>query len=112
VNLISNIELEKTKTLLGNARMVKEVYNLVKAVLDIQKQKLTGEAAAQYFMKKAAGPLLNVSKCSDFVVNRGHYFGTEYSPDVIDRSWTALDGTSRGLTDEEKEALIKYLKTF
>ena len=23
-----------------------------------------------------AGPMLNLSKCPDFVVNRGHYFGT------------------------------------
>jgi hypothetical protein len=38
-------------------------------------------------------PLLELSKCPDFVVNRGHYFGTR-------------------LTDEEKVDLIAYLKRF
>ncbi len=38
-------------------------------------------------------PLLELSKCPDFVVNRGHYFGTR-------------------LSDADKEDLIAYLKRF
>jgi hypothetical protein len=37
--------------------------------------------------------LVSISKCPDYVVNRGHYFGKD-------------------LRDDEKEALIAYLKTF
>ena len=38
-------------------------------------------------------PLLELSKCPDFVVNRGHYFGSN-------------------LSDEDKWVLIEFLKTF
>jgi hypothetical protein len=38
-------------------------------------------------------PLLELSKCPDYVVNRGHYFGTN-------------------LNDDDKWALIEFLKTF
>ena len=47
--------------------------------------------------------MLGVSKCTDFVVNRGHYFGTDYLP--------ASEG-ELGLTDADKNALIAFLKTF
>ena len=44
--------------------------------------------------------LLSVSKCPDFVVNRGHYFGTRYFKE------------EPGLSDQDKRALIEYVKTF
>jgi hypothetical protein len=44
--------------------------------------------------------MLKLSKCPDFVVNRGHYFGTNLSP----------DGST--LSDDDKRALIEFLKTF
>ena len=44
--------------------------------------------------------LLSLSKCPDFIVNKGHYFGTEFF------------GEEPGLSDPEKEALIAYLMTF
>ncbi|HTX42996.1 MAG TPA: hypothetical protein VMD25_14260 [Acidobacteriaceae bacterium] len=47
-----------------------------------------------------AEPLMQVSKCPDFIVNRGHYFGTSYA-----------EGEPP-LSDKEKLALIEYLKTF
>jgi hypothetical protein len=43
--------------------------------------------------------LLAVSKCKDFVVNKGHYFGTRY----FDQE--------PGLSDADKRALIAFLKT-
>jgi hypothetical protein len=46
-------------------------------------------------------PLLKLSKCPDFVVSRGHYFGTGY----------VKDGEP-GLSDADKRSLIEYLKTF
>ncbi|HVG27245.1 MAG TPA: hypothetical protein VM865_06545, partial [Acidobacteriaceae bacterium] len=44
--------------------------------------------------------LLALSKCPDYVVNRGHYFGTSSLPDE-----PAMD-------DADKRALIEFIKTF
>ena len=41
-----------------------------------------------------------MSKCPDFVVNKGHYFGT------------SLQAEEPGLSDGDKRALIAFLKTF
>ena len=43
--------------------------------------------------KNVVPDLLSVSKCPDFIVNKGHYFGSN-------------------LSDADKEALIEFLKTF
>jgi len=43
---------------------------------------------------------MEFSKCPDFVVNRGHYFGTSYFNE------------EPGLSDGEKRDLIAFLKTF
>jgi hypothetical protein len=45
-------------------------------------------------------PLMELSKCPDLVVNRGHYFGTSYFPG------------EPPLSDDDKRALIEFLKTF
>jgi hypothetical protein len=44
--------------------------------------------------------MLAVSKCKDLVVNKGHYFGTDYFKE------------EPGLSDGDKRALIAFLKTF
>ena len=44
--------------------------------------------------------MLSVSKCRDLVVNKGHYFGTSYFAE------------EPGLSDDDKKALIEFLKTF
>jgi hypothetical protein len=44
--------------------------------------------------------LLALSKCPDYVVNRGHYFGTSYF------------AGEPALSDDDKRALIEFLKTF
>jgi hypothetical protein len=50
--------------------------------------------------------LLKLSKCPDFAVNRGHYFGTGYRE-------PGQQGPARsGLSDQDKYALIEFLKTF
>lgn len=46
------------------------------------------------------GPLMEVSKCPDYIVNRGHYFGTSFF-----REETPLN-------DQDKRALIEFLITF
>ncbi|HEY6377468.1 MAG TPA: hypothetical protein VIX90_18245, partial [Edaphobacter sp.] len=45
-------------------------------------------------------PLMDLSKCPDYVVNRGHYFGTSYFAE------------EPPLSDDDKRALIEFLKTF
>jgi hypothetical protein len=46
------------------------------------------------------GPrLMALSKCPDYIVNRGHYFGT------------SMFKEEPGLSDDEKRALIEFLKT-
>lgn len=50
--------------------------------------------------------LLALSKCPDFVVNRGHYFGTSY------REPGETGPPRRGPSDSDKRALIEFLKTF
>jgi hypothetical protein len=44
--------------------------------------------------------MLAVSKCKDFVVNKGHYFGTDHFTE------------EPGLSDSDKRALIGFIKTF
>ena len=48
-----------------------------------------------------ARELYELSVCPDYVVNRGHYFGTD-----------RLAAEEPGLSDPDKRALIEFLKTF
>ncbi len=56
-----------------------------------------------FWRKILVEPLLELSKCTDFVVNRGHYFGTDH---------LNKEENEPGLSDEDKRALIEFLKTF
>lgn len=58
----------------------------------------TDEQLRQAFANLAPA-MLKLSKCPDFVVNRGHYFGTGM-------------GGMTALSDDDKRALIEFLKTF
>jgi hypothetical protein len=51
-------------------------------------------------LQNLTNDLLNVSKCKDFVVNKGHYFGTR------------LFDQEPELSADDKRALIAFLKTF
>jgi hypothetical protein len=57
--------------------------------------------------------MLSLSKCPDFVVNRGHYFGTaEFNnQDGLSADERAF-GKEPVLSDDDKRALIAFLKTF
>jgi hypothetical protein len=94
VNLLSNINLEerdKVKALLK--RLIKDYKRLPRNATD--------EQAREVFLPLVPD-LLEVNKCPDFVVNRGHYFGTDFLPDA--------EGEP-GLSDEDKLALIEFLRT-
>jgi hypothetical protein len=62
---------------------------------------------------KLRDPLLKLSKCPDFVVNRGHYFGTakfNETDGLTDDE--KVFGAEPPLSDGDKRALIEFIKTF
>jgi hypothetical protein len=65
------------------------------------------DAQAAQVLGNSVDKLLDLSKCPDMIVNRGHYFGTDFlepgeKPGV----------RQPGLSDPDKRALIEFLKTF
>jgi hypothetical protein len=65
------------------------------------------------FIARVRAPLLKLLKCPDFVVNRGHYFGTDAFNDTADLSDDEKAfGTETPLSDGDKHDLIEYIKTF
>jgi hypothetical protein len=94
VNLLSNINLEQ------RAEVKALLKQLIKAYKRLPRN-ATDEQAREVFLPLVPD-LLEVNKCPDFVVNRGHYFGTDFLPDA--------EGEP-GLSDEDKLALIEFLKT-
>jgi hypothetical protein len=59
------------------------------------------------------GPLLKLLKCPDFVLNRGHYFGTsEFNNTSALTSEEKSYGYETPLSDSDKRALIEFVKTF
>jgi hypothetical protein len=58
-------------------------------------------------------PMLKMSKCPDYVVNRGHYFGTAKFNETDGLSDDEkVFGNEPPLSDEDKRALIEFIKTF
>jgi hypothetical protein len=71
------------------------------------------EAQTESKLTSLGRPLLNLSKCPDLVVNRGHYFGTSQfnDQDGLSKDEQAF-GKEPQLSDGDKRALIAFLKTF
>ena len=87
INLLANVNPEADPIVLG------ELCVKIKTSLAKIKLENLDAAAAKEVLKKEVAPLLwKVSKCPDFVEDRGHYFGTD-------------------LPDADKLALIEFLKT-
>jgi hypothetical protein len=111
VGLLANLMLRPEE--MGLWGRIKHDRELAGVVFDI-KRKLselgpppTNEREMEAYNKRAqevleplAKGLMGLSKCPDYIVNRGHYFGTGYFKE------------ESGLTDEDKRALIEFLKTF
>jgi hypothetical protein len=105
VNLIANLSLvsesgDTTKPV-AQARDVLELVLKLKRDLKALPRDASDEEARKVFANLRE-PLLDLNKCPDFVVNRGHYFGTRYFKDQDEP----------GLSDTDKRALIEFLKTF
>ena len=103
VNLLANLNvLPDSQTLpqkLAHDQQLLELLVKIKHDLLALPANATDEQATAVF-KNLAGPMLALSKCPDFVVNRGHYFGTDRFKE------------EPGLSDADKRALIEFLKTF
>jgi hypothetical protein len=101
VQLIGNIDLDKREdpieNLLHKAKVLKLLAKL-KLTLKLLPPNASDEQARAAFAR-SYGDLLELNKCPDFVVNRGHYFGTDYFAE------------EPGLSDADKKALIAFLKT-
>ncbi|HXC72515.1 MAG TPA: hypothetical protein VN644_21180 [Pyrinomonadaceae bacterium] len=103
VSLLSNLDLlAPTSGLVDRAKRDADILQLLldmKHALKNLPQGATDEQAKDA-LRPLVGPMLKFSKCPDLIVNRGHYFGTdkfEQEP---------------GLSDDDKRALIEFLKTF
>jgi hypothetical protein len=59
----------------------------------------TDEEAVRIFINLTPD-LMKFGKCPDYIVNKGHYFGTSFLRDETP------------LSDDDKRALIEFLKTF
>jgi hypothetical protein len=84
INLVANLE--------PNFQNIDVFVKIAKKLIKIKTTKPSREEAAAEF-NKLIPDLLAANKCSDFVEDKGHYFGTD-------------------LPDTDKRALIEYLKTF
>jgi hypothetical protein len=85
--------------LLGSVNSQADISDLLSVVLKtrsalhrIESENLDDAAAAELMKKEVAPALLKISNCPDFIEDRGHYFGTQ-------------------LSDDDKKALIEFLKT-
>jgi hypothetical protein len=103
VNLLSNINLVPDNLTAGqkfeHQKRLLELLIKIKRDLKALPVGATDEEARKIFANLVT-PLLELSKCPDFVVNRGHYFGTDRFKE------------EPGLSDADKRALIEFLKTF
>lgn len=91
VSLLTNIDLETDK--LDLAKL------LLKMKEDLKRVEGKGDAEAAQVLKNLVPDLIKVSKCPDYIVNKGHYFGTSFFKE------------EPPLGDEDKRALIEFLKT-
>ena len=109
VNLLANLDILGQETdLVGKAEHDKQVLELLLKVQHDLDAVGSGspeeqERAATQVFANLVDPLLKLSKCPDFIVNRGHYFGTNYLDPAENET---------ALKDDEKRALIEFLKTF
>jgi hypothetical protein len=103
VNLLTNLNVlpdhQSGRQRLEHDRKLLELLVRIKHDLKALPANATDDQARAVF-QNLAGPLLELSKCPDFVVNRGHYFGTDRFKE------------EPGLSDADKRALIEFLKTF
>jgi hypothetical protein len=105
VNLLANLSLVSESG--DTAQPVEQAGKVLELLLRAKRALKAlppdaGDEEARRVFADLREPLLELNKCPDFVVNRGHYFGTRYFKDKDEP----------GLSDADKRALIEFLKTF
>jgi hypothetical protein len=87
--------------------------DLRKALLRLKTQLESSAGAPDDEVARKLSGLAKLSRCPDFVVNRGHYFGTAQFNDQqgLSKDEQAF-GQEPELGDEDKRALIAFLATF
>jgi hypothetical protein len=90
VSLLASINPEA-----DTAKLHEAVRITLDTFAEIKSKNLTGDAAQELIQKRVGPALMSVSKCPDFIMDRGH-----------DYPWF------RQMTDEDKDAVIELLKTF
>ena len=104
VNLLTNINLrpdnQTTRQRLAHDKQLLELLITIKRDLRSLAGRTPPTSRRATVFANLVDPMLELSKCTDFVVNRGHYFGTD------------LFKEEPGLSDADKRALIEFLKTF
>jgi hypothetical protein len=103
VSLLTNLDLmaddaDFAGRVNHDARLLDLVNKVKRDLANLPKD--ASDEAARKVLENLVEPLMNLSKCPDYVVNRGHYFGTDRF------------GQEPGLVDSDKRALIEFLKTF
>jgi hypothetical protein len=92
VNLLANLDLEFKFGEVGKHKKLLELLIHTKKALRRIKDQNLNAAESREVLRSLVPDLMDVSKCPDWIVDRGHTFGSE-------------------LSDEEKRALIEFLKT-
>jgi hypothetical protein len=103
INLLANLQaLSESDDPAERVRHAKKLVGLLLKIKHDLKALPSGasDEEARKVFANLVDPLIELSKCPDFVVNRGHYFGT------------GLFKEEPGLSDDEKRDLIEFLKTF
>ena len=103
IDLLSNLEIvsDDPDPAVRAAHDAKVLALLLRIKHDLkQLPENASDDDARKVFANVVDPLLELSKCPDFIVNRGHYFGTD------------MFGEEPGLSDGDKKALIEFLKTF
>jgi hypothetical protein len=95
VNLLANLDMERVRRDPAALKLLLKVKHDLESL-----PKDVSDEDARKVLSNLVPDLLKYNKCPDFVVNRGHYFGTNFLPG------------EPPLSDDEKRALIEFLKTF
>lgn len=91
VNLLTNVNAGGNDPQVGLWTLLRTVKRLKDSLIRIKVEHMD-DAQATELLKKSIPDLINISACPDFVVDRGHEFGKD-------------------LSDQDKEAVIEFLKT-
>ena len=91
VGLLASLDLEISKERIPE--LIKVLRKTVKTLKRIKKENLSTEQSTELLRSELATDLLALSKCPDFITDRGHEYGSD-------------------LPDGDKKALIEFLKTF